>query len=96
MYEAPNMMGSGLGGPRAAAAEELEGDMQNPASEGEGDELLIPAALFPKGCKEGDTYTVSGIVGKMGSKVSFTPTGTFKPGATEAAHEVEEESVEQE
>ena len=68
--------------PMAAAAAELEGEFENPAGETEAPELLIPASLFPKGCKEGDVYTVTGTVGKMGSKVAFTPTEAFKPGAS--------------
>ena len=68
--------------PGAAAAAELEGEFENPAAGTEAPELLIPASLFPKGCKEGDVYTVTGTVGKMGSKVAFTPTEAFKPGAS--------------
>ena len=87
--EAPNPLASLLQGapPRMDAAAELDGEMENPAGEAEGTELLVPASLFPKGCKEGDVYTVKGVVGKMGSKVGFTPTEAFKPAAPEAAQE---------
>lgn len=65
---------------RREVAAELTDELEDPRAEGaEAPELLISAAMFPKGCKEGDTYTVTGTVGKMGSKVSFTPTGAFKP-----------------
>lgn len=84
----PNMMMPAPAAPdaetRGAAAFELDDEMENPAAETEAPELLIPSALFPKGCKEGDTYTVTGTVGKMGQKVAFTPTGAFKQGGSPA------------
>ncbi len=76
----PNMMD----GPRQQAAEEMDQEFENPAGETQAPELLIPASLFPKGCKEGDVYTVTGTVGKMGSKVAFTPTEAFKPAESKA------------
>jgi hypothetical protein len=65
---------------RKDAAQGLVDEMEDPRGEGEAPEVMLPSALFPKGCKEGAAVTVKGIVGKMGNKVGFTPTEVVKEG----------------
>jgi hypothetical protein len=66
----PNMAGA-----RRGAALDLVEEMEDPRAEGTtSPEVMIPSSMFPKGCKEGATVTISGTVGKMGNKVGFTPT----------------------
>lgn len=86
--EQPNGM---FGSPKGEAMSAMLEEMENPAAQMPGTtspELLIPRNLFPKDCKEGDIYTVTGTVGQVGSKVSFTPTEAFKPSVEEEAAEV--------
>lgn len=60
---------------RQGAAQALVDELEDPRAMGEtSPEVMIPAAMFPKGCKEGAEVMIKGTVGKMGSKVGFTPT----------------------
>lgn len=60
---------------RQGAAQDLVAELEDPRGMGAtSPELMIPASMFPKGCKEGSEVMVKGTVGKMGNKVGFTPT----------------------
>lgn len=79
---------------RKGAAQSLVEEMENPSATGDSPEVMIPASLFPKGCKEGAEVTIKGMVGKMGSKVGFTPTEvTYEGGEEEMPAEKKAEVV---
>jgi hypothetical protein len=72
---------------RKGAAQSLVEEMENPSAMGSAPEVMLPMSLFPKGCKEGTEVMVKGTVGKMGSKVGFTPTEVTYEGGMDNADE---------